>query len=458
MKEIWAELAALIPGSTRETVQDDGLKTFLVQGSVASFSLRIASTGLGFITSIFLARLLRAEGYGIYSYALSWALLLSVFAVMGFDKLIVRYLAVYQAEQQWGHMHGMIKRTDQAVLLLSTVLAVAAVVITWSLMTIETTAMRNALVIAFLVLPLYSFIRLKQSALQGMHEVVKGQVPEMIFQPILFLMLLMGAYFLPGRSISAEHAVLLFVMTAACTLVVLTCMVRRSLPGEATAAEPVFETGAWLKTALPLLCIDSMYIINSRTDIIMLGAMKGAVPAGIYNVANRGAEFITFVLVSVNMVLAPTIAALHAQGDKERLQNILTLSARAVLLFSLPVALGLVIFGKDFLTIFGGDFIPGDWALSILSMAQLFNCAMGSVGLLLIMTGHQKQAAIGVAVSAVLNIALNVVLIPLWGIEGAAVATGVSMITWNALYVVWVYKKLGYHTTALGKIDWLVKN
>ena len=91
-----------------------------------------------------------------------------------------------------------------------------------------------------------------------------------------------------------------------------------------------------LYEVITLLFIDSMYIINSRTDIIMVGAMKGAVPAGIYNVANRGAEFITFVLVSVNMVLAPTIAALHAQGDKERLQNILTLSARAVLLFSLP--------------------------------------------------------------------------------------------------------------------------
>ncbi len=452
MKEIWTELIALIPGRKREPLQSDGRKDFLVQGSVGSFSLRITATGLGFITSILLARLLGAEGYGIYSYALSWALLLSVFAVMGFDKLSVRYLAVYHAKQQWGLMHGLIKRTGQAVLALSVVLATASAVIAWGLMTREATVMRNALIFAFLVLPVYSLIRLKQSVLQGMHEVVKGQAPEMIFQPILFLVLLLGTCFLPKRSISAEHAVLLFVVTAVGTLVVLTYMVNRSLPREATAAAPAFETDRWLKTALPLLFIDSMYIINSRTDIIMLGAMKGAAPTGIYNVANRGAEFITFVLISVNMVLAPTIAALHAQGEKDRLQNIITLSARAVLLFSLPIALALIIFGKYFLMIFGLEFIPGNRALSILSIAQFFNCAMGSVGVLLVMTGHQKQAAIGVAISAVLNIILNALLIPVWGIEGAAIATGVSMITWNAIFVVWVYRKLGIHTTALGKI------
>ena len=186
--------------------------------------------------------------------------------------------------------------------------------------------------------------------------------------------------------------------------------------------------------------------------------MKGAVSAGIYNVANRGAELIIFVLNSINMVLAPTIAALYTQGDKERLQNIITLSVRIVLLFSLPVALGLVFFGKYFLMIFGNEFVLGNKALTILSIAQLFNCAMGSVGLLLIMTGHQRQAAIGVVISAVLNVIFNALFIPIWGIEGAAIATGISIISWNSIYVVWVYRKLGIYTTALGKISLWKKN
>jgi O-antigen/teichoic acid export membrane protein len=235
-------------------------------------------------------------------------------------------------------------------------------------------------------------------------------------------------------------------------------MLQGALPPETRPAAPAYDTILWARTALSLLFIDSVYILHSRVDILMLGAMKGAAAAGIYNVANRGAELITFGLNSVNMVLAPTVASLYGQGEKERLQNILTISSRAVLLFSLPVTAVFLLFGGTFLGLFGSEFVAGSKALSILSVAQFINCAMGSVGVILIMTGHQKQAAIGVAVSAALNIALNVVLIPPYGIEGAAVATGTSIIAWNVIYMVWVIKKTGLHTTAAGKIGAWKKN
>lgn len=436
----------------------DSLKTFLVQESVGNFALRIVSLGFTFLISIFLARLLGTQGYGEFTYAFAWVFLLVALAVMGFDKLLIRYISVYRSKQQWGLMRGIIRRSQQAVLIISLFVMVIAAITGLLVSGFEKSGLLVAFLLALLMLPVYALVRVKQTSMQGLNFVVRSQVPEIVFQPILFILLIGVTYVMRGMTLSAPLAVIDFVIATIFTLLVLSYMFHRVIPDEVRSMTPSYDTGLWIKTALPLLLIDSMYIINSRTDVIMLGAMKGAVSAGIYNVANRGAELIIFVLNSINMVLAPTIAALYTQGDKERLQNIITLSVRIVLLFSLPVALGLVFFGKYFLMIFGNEFVLGNKALTILSIAQLFNCAMGSVGLLLIMTGHQRQAAIGVVISAVLNVIFNALFIPIWGIEGAAIATGISIISWNSIYVVWVYRKLGIYTTALGKISLWKKN
>ena len=154
-----------------------------------------------------------------------------------------------------------------------------------------------------------------------------------------------------------------------------------------------------------------------------------------------------------NPALAPAVASLHIAGDMQRLQRVVTASARAMLAISLPIALVMIVFGQPVLVIFGPEFTQGATALAILSTGQLVNVAMGSVGLLLMMTGHERDTAWGVGIATVVNVALNGLLIPRWGIEGAAVATATSLVVWNLLLAVWVYRKLGIHCTALGAVS-----
>jgi O-antigen/teichoic acid export membrane protein len=144
---------------------------------------------------------------------------------------------------------------------------------------------------------------------------------------------------------------------------------------------------------------------------------------------------------------------MYAAGEMDKLQRMITKSARVILIGSLPIAIVLILFGHWFLLFFfGQDFILGEKALAILGGGQLLNAASGSVGLLLIMTGHERDAAMCVGVSALLNIMLNAVLIPRWGLEGAATATATTVIFSNSLLAILVYKRLGIHSTALGEI------
>ena len=201
-------------------------------------------------------------------------------------------------------------------------------------------------------------------------------------------------------------------------------------------------------------CVVSRTYISHAEAGRQLPGRKFWEAAGVYRVAVQGALLVTFGLTAANVALAPLVAGLHAAGETARLQRVVTESARIVLLWSLPVALLMIFFGRWMLsTLFSDEFAPGATALAILSAAQLLNAGMGSVGLLLTMSGHERDTARGVTTAAAVNLVLNALLIPGGGIEGAAAATALSLVVWNVLLALWVHRRLGLHATALGRID-----
>jgi O-antigen/teichoic acid export membrane protein len=191
-------------------------------------------------------------------------------------------------------------------------------------------------------------------------------------------------------------------------------------------------------------------VLFAQADTLILGAVKGPVAVGLYSVAHKGADIITFILMAQNAAFASTAATLYASGDIPRLQRLVTRMARWTLLCSAPIALALIVFGDLFLRFYGPQFGPARTALAILSFGQLVNVGMGSVGILLIMTGHERQAARAVAAAAAANIALTIALVPRWGAEGAAAAYAFSMILWNAWMAVSLHRNVGIHSTAMG--------
>jgi len=207
-----------------------------------------------------------------------------------------------------------------------------------------------------------------------------------------------------------------------------------------------------MRSALPLLFAGQMAIINQNADIVLLGALMGAEAVGIYRPVSSIVALIGFGLTSVNMALAPVVASLHAKGELVRLQRLITAATRATTVFALPTTAGLILGGRWILRIFGRTFTRGATALVILSLGQLVNAGMGSVGLILTMTGHERDTAKGLAVAVGLNIVLNLALIPSFGIEGAAAATTMSLVTWNVLLALYVWRRLGIQTTAIGRV------
>jgi O-antigen/teichoic acid export membrane protein len=205
-----------------------------------------------------------------------------------------------------------------------------------------------------------------------------------------------------------------------------------------------------MRSMLPLSLLSGMQIINTQADVVMLGLFTTSEEVGVYRAATQGAMLVVFFLSAINLVIAPYISQLSTAGKKEQLQRLATTSARATLLAAAPVAAAFVLFGEPILSIvFGEEFAPGHVPLAILCVGQLVNAAAGSVGMLLNMSGHERDTARGVAVATVTNVILNLILVPRLGMTGAAIATAVTLVIWNALLCRQVWVRMGIQSTAI---------
>jgi len=434
--------------------EDTGsLYNSFIKEATGTFGLKIAVTGMNFFTSLLLVRLLGSTGYGNYAYAISWIMLLGVPAGLGLNRLLVRNIAVYQSRSAWSLMSGILRWADRVVLFASLSVASLSAVVLWFSRTNIDSQMFHPLWVALVLLPLTALMAVRLSVIQGLGHIVIAQLPDLLFQPLLFIALIGGLSLFVERHITASWVVGMHAVTVGIALLIGMRILRKMLPPAAKSSVPVYETRRWLGSALSMMSVGGMSVISSRIDILLLGGIMGADAVGIYNVAIRGAELVTFILMPVHQTLGPVVASLYAGNDMRRLQGMVAKSTRIAFLLSLPIALGLVVFGYWFLLVFGPEFVRGQTALAILSIGQLANVATGPVILLLIMTAYERVAAVSIGIGAALNILFNATLIPIWGLEGAAIATASSTVVWNALMVIWVYKKLGIHSTALGRIS-----
>lgn len=442
----WRRLLRHLPGDSQGS-----LARHLVLGAAGTAGLHLSATALAVLTSVVLARILGPAGYGAYTFAFAVVNLLGIPAVVGFDQLTIREISAYVTSNEHGAAAGLLRRADQLALAASLLLAGLTALFTHFFGAGWDPLLRRALLVGLPAVPLLALVRVRQGALQGLRRVVRGQLPETVVLPVLFLALVGFHLLLPGRSLDATAAVVLHVAAVGGALAVAWLLLRRHLPEEVAAAEPRYRTRAWVASAVPLFLVAGLYVINSRADTLMLAGFKGPEPVGIYNVASRGAGFVAFFQVAAQRALAPTISRLHERSERERLQRVITAAVRVVAVLSLPMALIFVLAGEPILTwVYGPEFGRGAPALAILAVAYLLAVATGPVSYLLMMTGHERDAARTVGVGAALNVTLNALLIPPWGVVGAAVGTGVSMVVFNVVLVWQVRRRLGVRASVLG--------
>ncbi len=416
----------------------------LARETATAFVMRTAGIFLLFAWLAFLARYVGAQTYGQYMYVFNWLEILALISLFGLNRAALRFVAAYRSQADWGLLQGFIRRTRQVTLLASSLMAVVTAGVVWFLKEQLETGLVPVFWIGLIYLPLMALLQLTSAHLQGLKRVALSLTPN-LFRPLFLIIGVLGLVKFLGYQ---PGAMAILGLEAVVVLLLLFTTRQFLLNIISSSGQPkTYRTREWLVVAVPMLLISLVNIVQSRTDIIMLGIFQGTTAAGYYTSASRVAGFVLFGLTTVNLVMAPLISELFSLQQQAELQRIVTRVAQVVFLFTLPVALSIIVGGRFALQLFGPEFVVAYPALVILTIGQFINALAGPVGYLMTMTRHQNEAAIILIASAGLNIGLNAFLIPNYGLFGAALATVGSMFFWNLAMVVLTQKRLAINPT-----------
>lgn len=212
--------------------------------------------------------------------------------------------------------------------------------------------------------------------------------------------------------------------------------------------EKTMSARAMVKYASPMMFSGLMLYMLNWTDVFLLGMMATEEEVGHYNLAYRIASLAMVVIASINVVVAPRVAKLFKEGDLTEMHREVKKSTHIIIAFTIPLVLGIIFLSDFLLSLFGKSFESGKEALIIISAGFLLNAMTGTVDQVLNMTGNQKILQNITVAGFLLNAALNIILIPQYGINGAAMASLVTNVAFNFTCVYYIKKKLGFYTFA----------
>jgi len=417
------------------------LKNRLISQAGGVFILKILYVGLSLLIALLLGRFLGPKGLGAYSFSISTVQVLLIPTIFGLPQVAVRETAVNFSQQRWSILRGLISWCNKSVFYSSLIFTGIGVVVCL-LFEHRDPFLARTLLISVFSLPFLAQIRIRQSIMQGFKRIVLGNAPEFLIEPILILAIIVVTGFFFRGLLTPQ----LTLIGYDCSVIICFCigviLLIRTMPKDIWLSDRVFNKKRWFRSALLLLWATAMMTINNRMDSVMLGVFWGAEEVGTYTAANKAAQLIPFGLIAINVSIKPVIAEVYEKKEWKKIQRLLTYSSRGGLIFAIPCILVFIFLGKIILNVFGSDFVIAYRPLLILSVGQLINNAAGCVGAVLINCHKEKEAAISIAVGAGANVLLNMILIPIFKVEGAAIATGVSMIIWNVLMIVFVRRKL----------------
>lgn len=416
--------------------------------------IHIGAKAMLLLLSILLARSLGAQGYGDYVYAVAIASILATLAQAGAPQLILRDVAVAHDTGDRVRTALIVKRGLILVSVLSLItICFAATVFAWRWHSGSFTADQGATYASMLVLfPLIVLVTMGAHILRGFDRIRTSQLIELWARPLLMLILVAATFWLFPAWRLPQSAIIVQVAACLLTLVVIGLLFRRLT----TSGWLNWRSGTasqWLsllKSLLPFASISIAMSVQAQADIIMLGFWMSSEHVGIYRVASQGAALVAFSLPALNMIFAARIAAFSARSDKAALQLMLTRIARLAFASALPLAVVLIFYGGTLAgLVFGEQFEQSANPLAILAASQLLNVAFGAVGTLLLMSGYEQESARALWTMVVVNVVLNMLLIPAYGLIGAASATAISIVLWNALLYLTVRSKMRLNPTVL---------
>jgi len=408
----------------------------MARGAAVNVGGALTTTALSFALSLLITHNIRAHAFGLYAIALATVLLAQVPATLGLDVGAVRFVALRASE---GDEEGARGSLQAALAVVALVSAALTLLIYWQAPWLAGTFFRkpggtHLIRLVALSLPALALTRVAIGGLQGLGVMRYAAVLNPI--RVALNIVVAAPLLLLGYSVNALAAA--FLVTCWATLIVSGGLVASALPGAFAPVPRAWRLRALLRFSLPQTFTSLLLQTILWTDTILVGRLRTAAEVAVYTIVQRLLSPAQTVSTSTGQMFAPRIAAEDARGDRATLGEMLKRVTYWNVSLSIPVFGLLLLVPGPLLHLFGAGYSTGATALVILAAGQLFNAATGPLGQVINMSGRPYVTLANNAAVAALNIVGCVILIPRYGINGAACSTTASITLVNLVKLVQV--------------------
>ncbi len=431
-----------------EGQKEDNL-TVGAKGGAIAVVLKASATGLGFLNQIILARILGAGGIGEVLLALSVVNISAQFAKFGMEGAMMRFIPLYIENRDGARLKGTIYFVLKFCFLLS-IIFVALVLLLSKFISIDvfhSKGLLTLLPIVAVAIPANVIKGVIGGILKGYKDAFKALLPEFLISPFLRVTVFLLLCLKGGTPL---YAIVAFMSGEFIALFLSIIFLSKKISGIGPT-ERQSEKKEILNVASTMIITGFAAFLFTRADLWIVGIFLSTGDVGVYGVAAQIVTLVTLSLMAFSTIIPPLMSSIHTSGNRDEMRRLVSESTRWILTMTIPLILILILEGRFILQyIYGEKFVEGYTALVILSVGQLINAGTGLVRLLLQMTGAHKSLMKITLFWGALNVGLNIVLVPRFGIVGAALSTAFCISMVNIVSVFVVYNRLSVLTLAKG--------
>jgi O-antigen/teichoic acid export membrane protein len=396
---------------------------------------------------VVLAQMVSQAQVDTFYLALSIFGALALFADFGFRGSIIRYVPYFLGQSEKTKINMLLK----IAYLSSTILAiiVSAIIFFYSEQIADFFIKPDLAEVLRLFSPyllLTALFYLNGSFLNGMKR-IRDQSVLLVFQNGSKLVLTLALIFFLGANLFSLTIAFLLSMLVA--IVFSLFLLKKPFFEIASEKKEKEDYSSLLRDVLPfgimISIISSFWMLINYTDRIMIGYFLPEGAVAIYTFATSLAMLIMIFPSAITAIFFPLVSGLFGEGKKDEMKNVALTSVRWLLFIIMPLALVLLAFPETLLDMFyGSDYSVGGIALAIFTLGLLIRSL--SIMHALVLAGMRLvRIEIKVAaISASANVLLNLIMIPLFGIEGAAAASACAFATATFLFVHYVKREVGF--------------
>lgn len=411
----------------------------LVKGLSSTF-IKVFGALANYALSYLIAQKYGAEGNGIFALFLTYTVILSTVLYLGLDVYLVRQVAVLMKDALYDDVKRLYYKIMSNYLMPVSIVSLLGAYGAYLFFDL------NIIIFVAAGLVLNVFIDLNSAVFRGMKQAEWYSFFTQFSKYFITVLLFLSPVFDENQNMVIVLYLLSLLLNGIVSFLLIHLKFNKLSKQDRSTVQATYTLKNLFNTSKEYFFSSILIITLLWIDFIIIDIYLDEDQAGIYSVALKLSNLVTFSFLAFNAFLAPRISEIHEEGNSKKLQMVLSQNFVLVLPMLLIPTIIIFIFSDSLLTFFGNEFQTGWVVLLLLTAAQFVNGILGPVSLLLQMTNYQKLFQNILLVTFIVKLILSFMFVNLWGINGIALASFIGISLWTIVGSYFIYTKLNVYS------------